>query len=98
MNDCDLLCEGGRCRKFDRRETCAKRKSNYSWFHDDLKECSIDEVCRRASIFGNSFFRITREQLTELEQGKVLYDIDEYGTFIVLESGVEESEANYDET
>lgn len=82
MENCDLK-ENGKCRKFIGRKAC--KESSSEWFTDALKVCEIDEVCRRASIFGNGFFTITKEQLEALKEGKVLYDIDEYGTFIALE-------------
>lgn len=82
MEHCDLY-KNGRCRKFDGRRGC--KESSSKWFTDALKVCEMDEVCRRASIFGNSFFVITKEQLEALREGKVLYDIAEYGTFIILE-------------
>lgn len=82
MENCDLR-KNGKCKKFDGREAC--KESSLKWFTDALKVCEIDEVCRRSSIFGNSFFTITKEQLEALKEGKVLYDIDEYGTFIALE-------------
>ena len=82
---CDLY-DCGRCRKFDARETCAKHRSDRSWFTDKLQVCEVGEVCRQCSIFGNAYFKITAEQLDALKDGKVLFDIDEYGTFIMLDA------------
>lgn len=84
MNNCDLIDCQGRCRKWGSPLRKCK-ESSAEWFDDELSVCEVDEVCRKASIFGNALFRITREQLAELEHGKVLYAIDEYGTFILLE-------------
>lgn len=84
MKDCDLKDSRGRCRKLN-LHSCPDCESNPNWFTDELQVCDVDEVCRRSSIFGNSYFKITREQLKLLEQGKVLFEIEEYGTFIVLE-------------
>ena len=85
MKNCDLLDSIGRCRKSTDLRACAKCESKAWWFDEELKVCEVDEVCRKDSIFGNSYYRITEEQLELLRQGKVLYDIDEYGTFIMLE-------------
>ena len=85
MKDCDLRTENGRCRKFDARESCKNNCSSKKWFNEFLKECDMDEVCRRSSIFGNCYFKITKEQLESLKNGKVLFDVAEYGLFIILE-------------
>lgn len=87
MKECDLN-KDGRCRKFDARKRCTP--SDASWFDeiDKLEVIEIDEMCRRSSIFGNAFFKITKEQLKALMDGKVLFNLDEYGTFIVLDEEV----------
>ena len=83
--ECDLYV-GGLCRKSRKGKTkCENCRSDKSWFTDSLGVCDEGEVCIRGSIFGNSYFVITAEQLEQLKQGKVLYDLDEYGTFIMLE-------------
>ena len=87
MKECDLYIMG-RCKKWedwDGRHKC--RPSTESWFDfpDKLEVIEVDEMCRRSSIFGNAFFKITKEQLKALEDGKVLFNLDEYGTFIMLE-------------
>lgn len=83
--NCDLRTESGRCRKYDARETCKKNCSSREWFDDELLECEIDEVCRRSSIFGNGYYKITKKQLEALKNGKVLFTVGEYGTFLILE-------------
>lgn len=85
MKNCDLLDSQGRCRKSQNHRKCEKCESNISWFDDELKACDVDEVCRRDSIFGNTYYKITEEQIEALRNGKVLYDIGEYGTFIILD-------------
>ena len=84
MKECDLYSLG-KCKKWDGRNKC--RPSNESWFDDPdkLEVIEMDEMCRRGSIFGNSFFKITKEQLKALKDGKVLFNRDEYGTFIALD-------------
>ena len=85
MKECDLYSLG-KCRKLDGRQKC--RPSNESWFDDPdkLEVIEVDEVCRKSSIFGNAFFKITKEQLQALSEGKVLFNRDEYGTFIALDT------------
>lgn len=87
MKECDQYSMG-RCKKWDEwdgRNKC--RPSTESWFDppDKLEVIEVDEVCRKGSTFGNAFFKITKEQLKALEDGKVLFNLDEYGTFIMLE-------------
>ena len=87
---CDLyVC--GKCHKgvLNKNTLCKNFRSDKSWFTDKLKLCEVGEVCRRASIFGNAYYAITPEQIELLKQGKVLYDLDEYGTFIMLKVGKE---------
>lgn len=82
---CDLYVSG-RCHKsYYSRTKCENCRSDGSWFIDKLQVCEVGEVCRRDSIFGNAYYTITREQLEQLEEGKVLFDAGEYGTFIMLE-------------
>ena len=82
---CDLYVNGA-CRKsMSGRARCEKSRSDESWFTDKLRRCRIDEVCRRDSIYGNRYFKLTRDDLEALERGEILYDLDEYGTFIMLE-------------
>lgn len=83
--NCDLRTANGRCRKYDARETCKNNCSSKKWFDDELKVCDVDEVCRWSSIFGNSYYKIKKEQLDALKNGKVLFDVGEYGTFLILE-------------
>lgn len=84
MKKCDLYSLG-KCKKWDGRNKC--RPSTESWFDDPdkLEVMEMDEMCRKSSIFGNAFFKITKEQLKALEDGKVLFNLAEYGTFIALE-------------
>ena len=82
---CSLITKSGGCGKFDARHKCKDCRSNRSWFDDKLNVCPVWNVCEKASIFGNRYYKITKEQLEALKAGMVLYDVDEYGTFIVLE-------------
>lgn len=84
MKECDLNING-RCKKIDGRWKC--KRSDASWFDDadELKIIEPDEMCRRGSIFGNAYFKITTEHLQALVHGKVLFNLGEYGTFIMLD-------------
>lgn len=81
---CDLYAYG-KCNKSEYKKLCAKCRSDESWFTDKLQRCSIGEVCRRSSIFGNTYFKLTSDDVEALKRGEVLFDLDEYGTFIMLE-------------
>ena len=87
MKECDHYSMGicDKWAEWDGRNKC--RPSTESWFDlpDKLEVIEVDEMCRRSSTFGNAFFKITKEQLKALEDGKVLFNLDEYGTFIMLE-------------
>lgn len=61
-------------------------------FNDLFGVLDMRDVCGHRSVFGNSFYKITREQLQDLMDGKVLADVGEYGTFIILEDEDECSE------
>lgn len=50
---------------------------------EQLAQCEIEQVCRKCSIFGNDLILITDNDIEALKNGKVLYKISEYGTFLV---------------
>lgn len=56
-----------------------------SYFDTDLEIIEPEEILEVRSEWGNDYHIITREQLAALEEGKILYWTDEYGTFIKLE-------------
>lgn len=83
MIDCKFRDDKGRCTKYGRHPfKCGP--FTVDSFSDKLNIIDMDEACKRGSIFGNSFFFITEEQIEKLRNGKVLFAIDEYGTFIAL--------------
>lgn len=49
---------------------------------EQLAQCEIEQVCRKCSIFGNDLILITDNDIEALKNGKVLYKISEYGTFL----------------
>ena len=57
------------------------------WFEDEVEMIEIDEVEAAQSKYGNTFSVITRNQIEELLNGKVVYISDEeYGHFVKLKS------------
>ena len=82
MNKCDLRTSNGVCRKIDAR--CKCQPSSAKWFDEEFEVCEVDEVCRKDSIFGNSYLKLTEKDIETLRHGKVLYQMGEYGTFIAL--------------
>ena len=45
------------------------------------------DVCPQQSVFDNSFFVITDNDIEALKTGKVLFVREEYGVFLKYESG-----------
>lgn len=88
MNNCDLLINN-RCTKYRKNGKC--QPSSLEWCDEEMKVIEADQMCRYASIFGNNYFYITEEQIEALKSGKVLYDGGEYGTFICLKGGKDET-------
>ena len=54
-------------------------------FWNDLRIIEPEEIPEVKSKWGNNYHIITHEQLAALEEGKIVYWTDEYGTFIKLE-------------
>ena len=87
MRENCTLCENGKCQKWRKNGKCVP--TTLSAFDKRLEICEVEEVCEKSSIFGNSCFFITDEDIELLKSGKVLFDIDEYGTFIAYKKGGE---------
>jgi hypothetical protein len=83
-DNCEFF-ENGKCKKWCRKENCTPL--TVACFDDKLDVCEMEEVCENASIFGNSLFFLTDEDIEKLKSGKVLFDRDEYGTFIAYKKG-----------
>lgn len=47
-----------------------------------LRQCEIDQVANKCSIFGNDFICLTDEDIEALKNNKVLYTVGEYGLFL----------------
>lgn len=70
-------------------EFCRKDKTGYYAPNDGFKIIEPNEMCALGSIFGNYVFKITEADIEALRNGKVLYSLDKYGTFIVYDKGEE---------
>ena len=46
----------------------------------------VERVCRKASIFGNLFVRLTQDDIDRLRNGEIIHIGGEYGTFISFKS------------
>lgn len=69
-----------KCLKWCKKIECSP--TTISEFDEKLRMCEIDEVCEKSSIFGNSLFLLTDDDIDALKNGKVLFDVEEYGIFI----------------
>lgn len=89
-----------KCRYFNQEAKCEKEKRlghiqkccggvPLDDYKSRFEVIEPEEACEKKSIYGNEFFTITQEDLQALMDGKVLCCVDEYGTFIRLETGKE---------
>lgn len=85
MRENCTLCKNGKCHKWSRVKKCVP--TTISVFDEQLDICEVEQVCEKSSIFGNSYFFITDEDIELLKSGKVLFEVDEYGTFIAYKKG-----------
>ncbi|MCH5315739.1 MAG: hypothetical protein J1E81_07485 [Eubacterium sp.] len=83
---CDLLNNENECTKsYNLGKPVGPIKcvpSDISWCNQRLEICELNQICRNASPFGNYCFYITDDDIEKLKQGKILFDLDEYGIFI----------------
>lgn len=79
LNNCRLY-KDGHCQKWRKNGKCVP--SNLDWFEDEFGQCEINEVCEKCSIYGNDCFLLTKKDIDALKSGKVLFSLDQYGTFI----------------
>lgn len=87
VEDCEFYKDGG-CVKFRNRRKC--KPATMEWFDEEFAVIEMSAVCRNSSIFGNSYFVITDEEIEALKNGKVLFMLDEYGTVIAYRGSEEE--------
>lgn len=75
--DCDIFKKNGTC------DGCrARGPYTLDKLTDKLEIIDPEDMCFKQSAFGSNWFYITEEQIQALRNGKVLYTLDEYGTFI----------------
>lgn len=82
--ECDLFRDGICCDKYK----CLP--ASVEWFDAKFEVIEMADVCRNGSLFGNTFFALTDEDINALKEGKVLYELDEYGTFIAYKRSRDE--------
>lgn len=82
MTLCRYRKENGMCTKFGGSRICKAPLAIA--FNDAVCDIEPDEVCKNSSIYGNRYIRLTMENIQHLLEGKVLFRLDEYGTFISL--------------
>ena len=63
----------------------ANRKELRDWFDMELEVINIEQVPKKRSLLGNSYFILKPKDVEALKRGKVLCELDEYGTFIMLD-------------
>lgn len=74
----------------ERVELKNKVKEYFIKNSDELEVLEVEELDKKCSLFGNYFISITNEQLKELQEGKVLFEINEYGVCIMLKQKAKE--------
>lgn len=91
------LCEGcdlyknGHCMKY--RLNGAAKPSDADWL-DSVTEnegefIPINRMCRKGSIFGNTYIGLTLEDIERLKKGEIIHIPGEYGIFIGLNEVIE---------
>ena len=81
---CDLYVNGF-CTKLLKNGKC--EPSTRDWlirdqYDEPMNFISVDEMCRKESIFGNEYIGLTQENIDRLKNGEVIHIPGEYGTFI----------------
>lgn len=85
--ECDCYIDGICC-KMLKRYKC--QPASVEWFDEKFEVIEMADVCRNGSIFGNAYFAITDDDIKALKEGKVLFDLDEYGTLIAYKRSNDE--------
>ena len=87
---CDLY-KKGHCIKY--RSNGDAKPSDADWLDNvteiDGEFISIDRMCRKGSIFGNTYIGLTLEDIERLKKGEIIHIPGEYGTFIGLNEVIE---------
>lgn len=87
--NCDLRCGENMdcCRKLGKKPRPCRPCTIDDFSSGELEQCDIEQVCRNESIFGNDLIALTNEDIEALKNGKVLYQINEYGLFLAYKKG-----------
>lgn len=56
--------------------------SDNNFVYNYFRTCSVEDVCRVGSTYGNDFVYITDKDIEALKSGEVLFGGDEYGLFL----------------
>lgn len=83
---CPGYLKNGRC-KGNNRACRVTKEGIESWFDETFTPIDVLDVCQEQSIFGNSFFTISDEDVQALKSGKILFVRGEYGIFLKYEGG-----------
>lgn len=82
--------DNGNCTKYRHRTPCDQLNGvTLEGFR--LGRCDADEVCRNYSPWGNYCYIITDDDIEALKTGCVLYNVDEYGTFLIYQPSRKEA-------
>lgn len=75
------LYKDGNCDKWITKHKC--KPSDISWLDEHPEFVSVDRMCENASIFGNVYAKVTKEDLARLLNGEVIkLEAEEYTVFI----------------
>lgn len=90
--DCKYRANGI-CTKTRGQGKCESCQISEKDFDSFLADCEVEEVCQKTSLWGNNLILINKEQLKLLKDGRVLYTVGEYGTFIMLDKEARDKDA-----
>lgn len=82
--------DNGNCTKYQNRPMC-EQMNGVTPDGFRLGQCDADEMCQNYSPWGNYRYIITDDDIEALKAGRVLYDVDEYGTFLIYQPSRKEA-------
>ena len=74
----------GKCLRWGRlcNSLPVSRVSDNNFVYNYFRTCSVEDICRVGSTYGNDFVYITDKDIEALKSGEVLFGGDEYGLFL----------------
>lgn len=80
------LYKDGYCTKYQKDGKCQTLGRDYLDSIEQLNGSfiTVDQMCRKCSIFGNFFVGLTLEDIERIKNGEIVHIPDEYGIFIGL--------------